>query len=86
MSFYSEVVENSSGETRWFRDANGAELGLQLVSTAEGPLLRVAIPSHGVDKLVDAEGAAKIVAMLQQGITFAEITGALTFRVAPDEL
>ncbi|WP_275792876.1 hypothetical protein [Prescottella equi] len=79
-------MENSSGETRWFRDANGAELGLQPVFTAEGPLLRITIPSQGVDKLVNAEGAAKIVAMLHQGITFAEITGALTFRVAPEDL
>lgn len=70
----------------WLTDVNGVDIGVQRVDASGDVHLRLVVPSMGLDRLLTQDDATRLLALLQTGIAFAEITGTETFTINRDEL
>lgn len=71
--------------TTWLTDATGLRIAVQVLRRADGPIVRLSIPSTGYSTDITAERAPDVLDMLGRGIAFTEITGASSFRADFDE-
>lgn len=78
----SEAPEN----TKWLTDAGGARIGIQVFELAGQTSVKLLLPDHGTEKTIDRAGAARLVEMLQNGVTFSKIMGDRTFDLLLDEI
>lgn len=65
----------------WLTDVEGARIGVQIVEGGEQPLVKLLLPDHGAEKLIDRAGAARLVEMLQNGVAFSKIVGDSVFEL-----
>lgn len=70
----------------WLTDVNGVEIGIEMIDTPDDRHLRLVVPDLGLDQKLDKNDAARLIALLKDGLAFAEITGSDTFSIFGTEI
>lgn len=78
----SDLPENIT----WLNDVDGVRIGIQVVEVAGKPLVKLLLPDHGTEKTIDRAGAARLVEVLQNGMTFSKMLGDSGFSLLLDEI